>query len=96
MPNFNPHSFRKTLARLGTDLGIGEAGLKAWSQNLGHDGVLITLQSYGDIPAHRQRDLIRAAAHAKDDEAVALRLGRQMLRTMRESGIGSAEVSGEP
>ncbi len=87
LPVFNPHSFRKTLVRLGLELGLGEAGLKAWSQNLGHDGVLTTLKSYGDIPAHRQRDLIRAAACAKDDDAVALRLGRDALRTMRASGL---------
>ena len=88
LPAFNPHSFRKTLVRLGLELGLGEAGLKAWSQNLGHDGVLITLKSYGDIPAHRQRDLIRAAARAKDDDAVALRIGRDMLRTMRHRDWG--------
>lgn len=86
VPNYNPHSFRKTLVRLGLELGLGEAGLKAWSQDLGHDGVLVTLKSYGELPVHRQKELIRAAAHANDDDALALRLGRQMIRTMRQSG----------
>lgn len=86
LPSFNPHSFRKTLVRLGLELGLGEAGLKAWSQNLGHDGVLVTLKSYGSIPAHRQRELIRAAARAGEDDAVALRLGRELMRKVRELG----------
>jgi integrase len=87
LPAFHPHSVRKMLVRLGLELGIGEAGLRAWSQNLGHDGVITTLKSYGELPPERQRDLIRAAAHAKEDEVIALRLGREMLRTMRQHGV---------
>lgn len=92
MPYFNPHSFRKTLVQLGLELGLGEAHLKAWSQNLGHDDVLVTLRSYGELPMHRQRDLVRAAAHAKDEEVLALRLGREMLRTMRQGGAATQLV----
>ena len=86
LPSFTPHSFRKTLVRLGLELGMGEAGLKAWSQNLGHDGVLTTLKSYGELPSHRQQELIRAAAHAGEDDTKALRLGREIMRQMREAG----------
>jgi integrase len=88
MPYFNPHSFRKTLVQLGLELPLGEAGLKAWSQNLGHDDVLITLKSYGALPAARQRELIRAAAYAREDEAIALQLGREMLASMRAKKVG--------
>jgi integrase/recombinase XerD len=83
LPNFNPHSFRRTLTQFGMELGIGEAGLKAWSQNLGHEDVLITLRSYGELPEHRQQELIRSAAHAKDDDAIALQIGRDAMRRMR-------------
>jgi hypothetical protein len=34
--------------------------MKAWSQNLGHADVLTTFTSYGNVPAHRQGELIRA------------------------------------
>jgi len=32
---------------------------KAWSQNLGHQSVLTTLYSYGDVPDYRQAELIK-------------------------------------
>ncbi|RYG99118.1 MAG: hypothetical protein EON58_05060 [Alphaproteobacteria bacterium] len=60
-------------------------GLKAWSQNLGHD-VLITLKSYGELPPARQRELIRAADYALENEA-ALQLGREMLASMRAKKV---------
>jgi hypothetical protein len=33
--------------------------LKAWSQNLGHQGLLTTLTSYGAVTSPRQAELIR-------------------------------------
>ncbi|OOY84058.1 recombinase XerC, partial [Solemya velum gill symbiont] len=42
MPNYNPHSFRNTLAALGERLCHTAEEFKAWSQNLGHEGVLTT------------------------------------------------------
>jgi hypothetical protein len=33
---------------------------KAWSQNLGHENVLTTFASYGDVGRHRQAGIIRA------------------------------------
>ncbi len=32
---------------------------KAWSQNLGHDGVLTTLYSYGEVQENRQVDIFK-------------------------------------
>lgn len=80
---FNPHSFRKTLVRLGMELGQGEDGMKAWSQNLGHDDVQTTYRSYGELPVDRQRDLIRAAATIEADDRRALELGRAALAAAR-------------
>ena len=70
--------------RLAYELELGPADLKAWSQNLGHDGVLTTLKSYGELPSYRQKELIRAAVHAGKDDAVALRIGREMMLKVRE------------
>ena len=36
--------------------------MKACSQNLGHANVMTTLTSYGQVPTHRQGELIRAMA----------------------------------
>jgi integrase len=60
LPYFNPHSFRKTLALLGGQICKSPEEYKAWSQNLGHENVLTTFSSYGDVAHHRQAEIIRA------------------------------------
>jgi integrase len=60
LPYFNPHSFRKTLALLGGKLCRSPEEYKAWSQNLGHEHVLTTFCSYGDVGSYRQGEIIRA------------------------------------
>jgi len=62
LPYFNPHSFRKTLALLGGELCETPEQYKAWSQNLGHEHVLTTFTSYGNVSSHRQAEIIRAMA----------------------------------
>lgn len=59
LPYFNPHSFRHTLVQLGETLCQTPEAFKAWSQNLGHEGVLTTFYSYGEVPPSRQREVIR-------------------------------------
>jgi integrase len=59
LPYFNPHSFRKTLALLGGRICKTPEEYKAWSQNLGHDHVLTTFSSYGDVGSYRQAEIIR-------------------------------------
>jgi integrase len=61
-PYFNPHSFRKTLALLGGELCRTPEQYNAWSQNLGHEHVLTTFTSYGDVSTRRQTEIIRAMA----------------------------------
>lgn len=56
---FNPHSFRKTLVQLGETLCKSPEEFKAWSQNLGHEGVLTTFYSYGQVQEDRQNELIK-------------------------------------
>jgi integrase len=61
-PYFNPHGFRKTLALLGGELCKTPEQYKAWSQNLGHEHVLTTFTSYGDVSSQRQAEIIRGMA----------------------------------
>lgn len=61
---FNPHSFRDTLVQLGERVCTSPESFKAWSQNLGHEGVLTTFTSYGRVSAQRQAELIRGAGSA--------------------------------
>jgi integrase len=76
LPYFNPHSFRKTLARLGERLCKSAEDFKAWSQNLGHEQVSTTLTSYGAVPRHRQGEIIlglgRPSSEQEDDLATLL------------------------
>jgi integrase len=60
LPYFNPHSFRKTLTLLGGKICKSPEEYKAWSQNLGHENVLTTFSSYGDVAGHRQAEIIRS------------------------------------
>lgn len=62
LPYFNPHSFRKTLALLGGQRCKTPEEYKAWSQNLGHEHVLTTFCSYGDVSDYRQIEIIRSFA----------------------------------
>jgi hypothetical protein len=87
MRYFNPHSFRNMLTRVGLKVCHTPEDLKAWSQNLGHDGVLVTLNSYGDLPPHLQRDIIRNSASRSEDDRLALELGYQALRAARSRGM---------
>ena len=59
---FNPHSFRKTLALLGGQRCKTPGEYKAWSQNLGHEHVLTTFCSYGDVSSYRQTEIMRSFA----------------------------------
>lgn len=59
---FNPHSLRKTLTHLGERLCRNPEDFKAWSQNLGHEGVLTTFYSYGEVSPRRQADIISELA----------------------------------
>lgn len=59
LPYFNPHSFRHTLVELGQQVCQSPEEYKAWSQNLGHDGVLTTFTSYGTVLPERQAQILR-------------------------------------
>jgi len=64
LPYFNPHSVRKTLARLGETVCTTPEAFKAWSQNLGHEDVLTTFTSYGAVSRHRQADIMAGLREA--------------------------------
>ena len=66
---YNPHSFRNTLTQLGQQLCQTPEDFKAWSQNLGHEQVLTTFLSYGQVGSNRQEEIIRGlgASNRADD-----------------------------
>ena len=59
LPYFNPHSFRNTLVRLGEEVCKTPEDFKSWSQNLGHEKVLTTFLSYGEVGYRRQGEIMK-------------------------------------
>ena len=91
LPYFNPHSFRKTLGRLGETLCTTPEAFKAWSQNLGHEQVLTTFTSYGSVSNDRQAEIFARfsmadshpifATHDLDDDTVQ----RALIQFIRDT-----------
>ena len=67
LPYFNPHSFRNTLVQLGQEICKNPEQFKAWSQNLGHEKVLTTFLSYGEVACQRQGEIIRGLGTPQHD-----------------------------
>lgn len=90
LPYFNPHSFRNTLVRLGQVVCQTPEEFKAWSQNLGHDKVLTTFLSYGQVETPRQGEIIRGLGTPQvSGQADVSELARALVREMRDSGVGT-------
>jgi len=88
LPYFNPHSFRSTLVQLGQTLCKDPEQFKAWSQNLGHEGVLTTFVSYGGVASRRQGQIMQALAKStvrppRNADVVA----QAVLDAMRSAGL---------
>ena len=82
LPYYNPHSFRNTLVRLGENLCQTPEQFKAWSQNLGHEGVLTTFYSYGDVADYRQAELIKKLSGPRAEVTQDMELA--IIETMKK------------
>ena len=89
LPYFNPHSFRNTLVQLGQDICRTPEQFKAWSQNLGHEKVLTTFLSYGEVACQRQGEIMNALAETGSlQRSGAEEIADAVLKKLRESGVG--------
>ena len=84
LPYFTPHSFRHKLACLGENLCNTAEEFKAWSQNLGHEGVLTTFFSYGSVGEHRQGEIIQKLGKKKSTTASVDEIAEAVARKLRE------------
>jgi hypothetical protein len=86
LPYFNPHSFRNTLVRLGETVCQTPEEFKAWSQNLGHEKVLTTFCSYGEVSKRRQQEILE---HLKSphpsSESDMERLAKAVVKELHHS-----------
>ena len=90
LPYYNPHSLRKTLVHLGQTLCKSTEDFKAWSQNLGHEKVLTTFYSYGQVAQSRQAEIIQQLSQPSADDsanptAMAKAIARELAQ-MRANG----------
>jgi len=76
MPEYTPHSFRKTLAIYGDQICSTMEQRKASSMNLGHENLATTISSYIPVTTHRQRDLIRGMQRGSSVAEMAAPLKR--------------------
>jgi len=63
LPYVQPHTIRNTLTQLAYKMNLTPEQVKAWSQNMGHDKPLTTLNSYGHVSTERQAEIINGLAH---------------------------------
>jgi integrase len=88
LPYYNPHSFRHCLVNLGLRVCKSPEQFKAWSQNLGHEKVLTTFSSYGEVASERQGEIIRALGTMQDPgQSNADEIADAVFRRFRESGM---------
>jgi integrase len=59
---YHPHSLRHTLTHQYQAICKTPEEFKAISQNLGHENVLTTLVSYGEVSTHRQGEIVKGVA----------------------------------
>ncbi len=81
---FNPHSFRNTLVTLGKTKCQTPEVFKAWSQNLGHESVLTTLYSYGEVGMQRQAEIMNQLDNTKQNQEENL---KKLMQAMSQVGF---------
>lgn len=89
LPYFNPHSFRDTVVHLGETICKSPEDFKAWSQNLGHEQVLTTFLSYGEVAPRRQGEIIQGLGKPRASAAIeqdVQALAKALMREMRDAG----------
>lgn len=88
LPYFIPHSFRHTLVHFAEGRCRTIEDFKAWSQSLGHEGVLVTLCSYGTVSEKRQGEIMRELETPLQAEHSDFRaLARALLKEMSSSNL---------
>ena len=88
LPYFNPHSFRNTLVKFGEQVCKTPEQFKAWSQNLGHEKVLTTFLSYGEVACQRQGEIVRGLAKPQEPiRTDADGIAEALLKRLNTAGV---------
>jgi integrase len=86
LPHFQPHSFRHAVARLCERICTTAETWQACSQNFGHSSPMTTFTSYGEVPEHRQGEIMRSLAPgaAGASAATPVRLDDEQVKQIME------------
>ena len=88
LPYFNPHRFRNTLTCLGEEVCMTPEQFKAWSQNFGHEKVMTTFSSYGEVACRRQGEIIRElAAPQQSSQPNGNKIREEIFKGLRRAGV---------
>lgn len=94
MRYYNPHSFRNTLVALAQELNLGPKPMKAWSQNLGHEKLDTTFNSYGNLDGNTQRRAMMQLSQKPNAEVADAKLAAMVERALdRRLGEGAGQKS---
>lgn len=93
LPYFNPHSFRNTLTRYAQTMQLTHEEMKCWSQNCGHEDVMTTIRSYGDVAPSRQEEVMRELATPKAPAHDFASLTKAVARELGLDGGGKTGFS---
>lgn len=84
---YRPHSFRKTIVQYGETTCKTPEDFKAWSQNLGHENVSTTFNSYGEVPYQRQGEIMRDLADPQNRISTGVdEIAEAVYKRFREAG----------
>ncbi len=77
-----------TLVHLGMNDRLSPEQMKAISQNIGHDNVLTTLTSYGEVSYQRQGEIIKGLATPQQENSPmnVSELAKALAHEMRNTG----------
>jgi len=73
----------RTLAQIGERMCRTPEEFKAWSQNLGHEQVLTTFSSYGQVASDRQAELLRGMAQREETDAPNSEMLEQLMKLLQ-------------
>ena len=86
LPYFKPHSFRHSLVQFGYIVCKKDIeALKSWSQNLGHESMMTTLYTYGEISTHRQEEILKNLNN-QEPEITANSFAKEVAEILRARG----------
>jgi integrase/recombinase XerD len=92
LPYYNPHSLRSTLVQFGQTRCQTPEDFKAWSQNLGHEGVLTTFYSYGTVAPRRQGEIIKELMNPTGRRTGSVdELADAVVRAMHKQRVATAD-----